>query len=318
MKPCDLRLAEDGMHALFAGYMEVAVDPSLVMVVASVQKSSECAVNGNAHQKLLTASMEPVYSRPVCSCVDHPQSLEAVLAAMDARAYLHRSGVSEEQLARVALKNINNAALAGGRPAQTLDQVLSSEMLSSPVRTSMIAAASDAACTLILTSEKKARELGVEPVLITGIGWCSEHGDFARRSQGVSPDTTWAARQAYRMAGIRKPREEIDLAEVSDWYAHREFIHCEALGLCQPGEAGSCLDSGDFEADGPIPVNVSGGLIGRGNPIIPSGLIRVAEVSRQIRGEANGRQIDGVNIGLAHSWGGFSSPTAGVAVLGKL
>lgn len=317
MKPSDLRLAEDGMHALFAGYMEVAVDPSLVVVVASVQKSSECAENGNAYQKLLTAAMEPVYSRPVCGTVDHPEILEAVLAAMDARAYLNRTGVSEEQLAKVALKNINNAAMGGGRFAQTLDQVLSAEMLSPPVRTSMTSAASDAACTIILTSEKRARELGVEPVLITGVGWCSEHGDFARRSQGMSPDTAWAARQAYRMAGIRKPREEIDLAEVNDWYAHRELIHCEALGLCQPGEAGSCLESGDFDADGPIPVNVSGGLIGRGNPIIPAGLMCVAEVARQIRGDANGRQVDGVNIGLAHSWGGFSSPTAGVAVLSK-
>jgi acetyl-CoA C-acetyltransferase len=317
MKPCDLRLAEDGMHAFFAGYMEVLVDPRLLMVVAAVQKPSERPGERNGFHKILTACLDPVYNRPVCNSVPHAESLEAVLAAMDARAYMNRSGVNEELLARVALKNINNAAAASGKPECTLEEVLASPELSWPMRDFTMAKERDAACTLILTSEKIAGKLKKEPVFISGVGWSSEGSQLAARAHGLSPDTQAAAHQAYRMAGIRRPLDEIDLAEVSDWYAHRELIHTEALGLCAPGETVSCIEHGVFERGGPIPVNLSGGLLGNGNSVITSGLLCVAEVARRIRGEADDAPRQEVRVGLAHSWGGFISPTAGVAVLSK-
>ena len=112
-------------------------------------------------------------------------------------------------------------------------------------------------------------------------------------------------------------RKEIDLAEVSDWYAHRELMHCEALGFCRMEEIGACISDGVFEKDRDLPINVSGGLLGRGNAIGTSGLIRVAQVVQQIRGQANGYQVPGVKVGLAHSWGGINAATAGVAILSK-
>ena len=317
MKPCDLRLAEDGMHAFFAGYMEVMVDPRLLMVVAAVQKPSERAGERKGFHTILTACLDPVYNRPVCNSVPHAQSLEAVLAAMDARAYMNRSGVTEELLARVALKNINNAAAASGKPACTVEEVLASPELSWPMRDFTMAKERDAACTLILTSEKIAAKLKKEPVFISGVGWSSEGSQLAARAQGLSPDTQAAAHQAYRMAGIRRPLEEIDLAEISDWYAHRELIHAEALGLCAPGETVSCIEHGVFERGGPVPVNLSGGLLGKGNSVLTSGLLCIAEVARRIRGEADDAHRQQVRVGLAHSWGGFISPTAGVSVLSK-
>lgn len=317
MKPCDLRLAEDGMHALFAGYMEVMVDPRLFVVVAAVQKPSERAGERSGYQDILRTCLDPVYNRPVCNSVPHAASLEAVFAAMDARAYMNRSGVTEELLARVALKNINNASMASGKPPSTVEDVLASPELSWPMRESTMAKEKDAACALILTSEKTVGRLKKEPVFISGVGWCSEGSQLAARSHGTSPDTQKAVQQAYRMAGIRRPLEEIDLAEVSDWYAHRELIHSEALGLCSPGETVSCIKDGVFDRDGPLPVNLSGGLLGKGNSVITSGLLCVAEVARRIRGEAKDEPHLKIRVGLAHSWGGFISPTAGVAVLSK-
>jgi acetyl-CoA C-acetyltransferase len=317
MKPCDLRLAEDGMHALFAGHMEVMVDPRLFMVVAAVQKPSERAGERNGFHKILSTCLDPVYNRPLCNSVPHAESLEAVFAAMDARAYMKRSGVTEELLARVALKNINNAAAASGKPASSVKDVLASPERSWPMRDSTMAKEKDAACTLILTSEKTAGKLKKQPVFISGVGWSSESSQVAARAHGASPDTQRAAHQAYRMAGIRRPLEEIDLAEVSDWYAHRELIHTEALGLCASGETVSCIEDRVFERDGPIPVNLSGGLLGKGNAVITSGLLCVAEVAKRIRGEADDAPPREVRMGLAHSWGGFISPTAGVAVLSK-
>ncbi|OPX40431.1 MAG: hypothetical protein B1H11_00050 [Desulfobacteraceae bacterium 4484_190.1] len=316
MKPCDLRLGEDGIYCLFAGYMEVMSDPSQVVVVASVQKASERDPDGLGYQKLIAGSMEPVFSRPVCKNVPNLLGLEPILAAMEARAFMDRTGLSEEDLAEVVVKNLNmdNGTKGSGSDKKT---VLKSEMLSWPIRKMTKAKEADAACVVILASEKRAKDLQNEPVFVSGIGWCSDKSHLPFREQGVSRETKWAARQAYKMAGIRRPDREIDLAEVSDWYAHRELLHCEALGLCGSDEIQVCVADKSFQKEGRLPVNVSGGLLGRGNAIGTSGLIRVAQVVRQIRGQANGVQVPGVGVGLAHSWGGIPTATAGVAVLSK-
>lgn len=317
MKPCDLRLGEDGLYSLFAGFMEVMADPSQVTVVASVQKASERDPAGLGYQKLIAATMEPIYSRPVCGSVPHLGSLEAVLAAMDARAYMERTGLTEEQLARVAALNFRNAAYAGNKSVPGIKDVLSSDVLSWPIRRLVAARESDGACTVILASEKRSRSLNREPVFVTGIGWCSGNSHLPSREPGTAKETKWAARAAYDMAGIRRPDREIDFAEVSDWYAHRQLMHCEALGLCGSNDVGTSVDLGIFERSGTLPINASGGLLGRGNPIGTSGLIRVAEVVRQIRRQANGYQIPGAEVGLAHSWGGIPTASAGVAILSK-
>jgi acetyl-CoA C-acetyltransferase len=316
MKPCDLRLGEDGIYSLFAGYMEVMSDPSQVVVVASVQKASERDPDGLGYQKLIADSMEPVFSRPVCKSVPNLLGLEPVLAAMEARAFMDRTGLSEEDLAEVAVKNLNmdNVTKDSGPDKKT---VLKSDMLSWPIRKMTKAKEADAACAVILASEKRAKDLQNEPVFISGIGWCSDKSHFPFREQGVFRETKWAARQAYKMAGIRRPDREIDLAEVSDWYAHRELIHCEALGLCGSDEIKGSVADKRFQKEGSLPVNVSGGLLGRGNAVGTSGLIRVAQVVQQIRGQANGVQVPGVGVGLAHSWGGIPTATAGVAILSK-
>jgi acetyl-CoA C-acetyltransferase len=315
MKPCDLRLGDDGTYALFAGYMEVMADHSKIIVVASVQKASERDPAGLGYQKLIADSMEPVFSRPVCKAVPDLLSLESVLAAMEARAFLDRSGLKEEELAQVAVKNLNNSYPAKKDSNPDLKAVLESELLAWPIRRLTKAREADAACTLILASGKRAKSLARDPIFIRGIGWSSDQSNLAFRQQGFSRETKWAAHQAYEMAGMRHPEKDIDLAEISDWYAHRELMHCEALGFCGLNEIGSTIKDGIFEKDGDLPINVSGGLLGRGNAIGTSGLIRVAQVAQQMRGEANDYQVPGVKVGLAHSWSGIPTATAGVAVL---
>jgi len=317
MKQCDLRLGDDGIYSLFAGYMEVMVDPSKFIVVASVQKASDRDPEGLAYQKIVAASLEPLFSRPVCNAVPSLLGLEPVLAAMEARAFMERTGLKEEQLARVAVKNLNNTDSSMKKSNINVKAVLESELLSWPIRQLTRAKETDAACTLILASEKKIRSTRKSPVFVSGIGWCSDQSHLAFRQQGVSRETKWAAHQAYKMAGIQRPDKEINLAEVSDWYAHRELMHCEALGLSNQDEIGSCIANGVFEKNGALPVNVSGGLLGKGNAIGPSGLIRVAQVALQIRGQANGYQVRGVETGLAHSWSGIPVATAGVVILSK-
>jgi len=253
----------------------------------------------------------------VCSSIPNVMGIEAVLAAMEARAFMERTGLTEEQLAKVAVKNLNNNNSGTKKAGADLGDVLNSEMLSWPIRRLMKAKETDAACTLILGSERKVRSMTKPMVFIRGIGWCSDQSHLAFRPQGVARETKGAASQAYKMAGVQHPDKEIDLGEISDWYAHRELMHCEALGFCNLGDIGSCIADGVFEKEGPLPINVSGGLLGRGNAIGTSGLTRVAQVALQIRSQANGYQVPRVEVGLAHSWSGIPTATAGVAVLSK-
>ena len=316
MKPCDLRLGEDGIYSLFAGFMEVLSDPSQIVVVASVQKASERDAKGIGYQKLIADSMEPLFSRPVCKSIPDLLSLEPILAAMEARAFMNRTGLSEENLAAVAVKNLS--ANSGGQPSDlNTKAVFKSDVLSWPIRKMTRAREADAACAIILASENKAKSLKNEPVFVSGIGWCSDKSHLPFRNPGVSRETQWAARQAYKMAGIRQPQKEINLAEISDWYAHRELMHCEALGLCGSDDIQKCAADGRFEKEGKLPVNPSGGLLGRGNAIGTSGLLRISQVVEQIRGQANGSQVKGASVGLAQSWGGIPTAAAGVAVLSK-
>src|SRR5256712_11884925 len=121
---------------------------------------------------------------------------------------------------------------------------------------------------------------------------------------------------AYRLAKIRRPSTEIDLAEVDDRFSFKELLHLEALGLAKKGEAGKRALRGDYGADGSLPVNVSGGSLGCGNVFEATGLHRAAEVALQLRGDAGMHQVDGVQVGVAQSWRFVPSATGAVAVLG--
>jgi acetyl-CoA C-acetyltransferase len=317
MKPCDLRLGEDGVYAIFAGYMEVMNKPGQIVVAASVQKASDR--RPDADPNIVLSTLETVYVRQVCTNLPAIGGLEYCLAAMEARRYMHCYGITEAQIAKVAVKNYNNATrnpLAQNAKKITLDEVINSEVLAWPVRSLEVAKPGDGACTLVLTSEEMAAELTDNPVWITGIGWCSDTCYPAASELGKAKFIYTAARQAYAMAGIRHPAQEIDLAEVYDNYAFNELQYCEALGLCGEGEGGNFIDEGISEIGGRIPVNPSGGLLGHGNPLGTAGLMRVAQAALQLRGEAGDYQVAGAEVAVAQGCG-VPYRSGGVVVLSK-
>jgi acetyl-CoA C-acetyltransferase len=124
-----------------------------------------------------------------------------------------------------------------------------------------------------------------------------------------------AGDMAYKMAGIRSPRSEIDFAEVNDEFSYKELQHLEALRLCAPGEAGQLTMDGVTEISGGFPVNPSGGCLGVGNLFELSGGQKVLDIVMQLRGEAGRNQISEVNTGLAMNWRGLPSTTGAVAIL---
>ena len=148
---------------------------------------------------------------------------------------------------------------------------------------------------------------------LTGLSYSSWSKGAAR---GSSAALEKAAAQAYRMAGLKKPRRDIDVVEVGDEFSYQELLWLEGLGLCDRGEAGRMIDSGVTALKGKMPVNPSGGLLG-GVPANVAGLNRVAEAVLQLRGEAGDYQVKNPNIALAQGHSGFCGQHQCVIVLGN-
>lgn len=242
---------------------------------------------------------------------------EVSAAALQARAYMHASGVSEEQIAGVAAKNLANAARnplalradAGADAAK----VLASRMLYSPIRELMASPLCDGACAVVLATGKAAAK-AEKPVWIKGVGF-SHDSYLTERSLAEMTSLKDAAQRCYAMAGIEDPASQIDLAELHECFAHEELMAYEALGFCEAGGGGAFFDSGATRIDGSLPVNASGGALGA-NVVCAAGMARIIEAAMQIRGEAGEHQVRGVKAALAHGQTGICAQENIVFVLG--
>jgi acetyl-CoA C-acetyltransferase len=228
--------------------------------------------------------------------------------ALAAQAHMAMYGTTEGQLGMVGVKNHNHAAKnpsAHFQKGATLDQVLCSRMISSPLRLFMCSPITDGAAAVILASEERARDLTDKPVWIRGTGQAldgfqltSLHEDYAHW-----PALKRAGESAYRMAGVGPT--DVDVAEVHDCFSIAELIAYEELGFCAKGEAGAFVEAGRSDYGGDVVVNPRGGLIGCGHPLGATGVAQAAEIFVQLRGEAGARQVPEAAIGLTHNNSGM-------------
>lgn len=215
--------------------------------------------------------------------------------ALWAQAYAERHGVPTDLLASVSVKNRAFGArnpLAMFRAEVTAEDVLASKPVADPLTLLQSCANSDGAAALVLVSESISTSRR-RPVRVLGSGLASgrpmdQATDLARlQVSGASADA------AYRAAGIQPA--EADLAEIHDAFTIGEVLATEALGL---------VDEGRALLDRTIPVNVSGGLLSKGHPVGATGVAQVVELTRQLWGEADERQVPNARIGVAHTVGG--------------
>jgi acetyl-CoA C-acetyltransferase len=197
----------------------------------------------------------------------------------------------------------------------TVAQVLAAHPLAAPLSELDVARHADGAIVMVVASARKAQEMGVEPIWIRGAGWANGSQMLENRDWGSVPYVRTAAMMAYKQAGIRSPRSEIDFAEVDDTFSYKELQHLEALGLAGDGEAWRMTLDGDTELTGDFPVNPSGGSLGVGHLLDCSGLQRVLEVVLQLRGQAGARQLADVTTGLAFGWRGVPTASGACAIL---
>jgi acetyl-CoA C-acetyltransferase len=223
------------------------------------------------------------------------------LGAMVARSYMERYGLSRETLAMVPVKAHANGArnpLAHFQKEVDVEKVLNSPMVADPLRVFDCAPISDGAAAAVVTSTRT-------DVKVAGVGHGTDRIALAdRRGDGLRA-TQLAATKAYKDA--RLTPEEVDFAELHDAFSILEIIDSEDVGLFPRGEGWKALADGTTSRDGELPINVSGGLKARGHPVGATGLAQVAEVVWQLRGQADGRQLDDVHVGLTQNIGGFGS-----------
>jgi acetyl-CoA C-acetyltransferase len=228
--------------------------------------------------------------------------------AMEMNRYMNTYGLKKEDIALVSVKNKRNAAdhpcsLLGDANI-TVEDVLNSEVLAWPVQRLDVSPVSDGAVALVLAAEHVARRITNKPVWIEGVGWNLDTTYWTNRDLCYPRYVENAARMAYDMAGITEPRKQIHIAEPYDPFDYKELHHLEGLMLFDRGKAPEATALGITQRDGDLPVCPSGGLLGVGNPIAAAGLMKVAELFWQLRGEAGARQVPGQpRRGVAQAWG---------------
>jgi acetyl-CoA C-acetyltransferase len=228
--------------------------------------------------------------------------------ALEMNRYMSVYGLEKRDIASVAVKNKRNAA---GHPAAllgqadiTVDDVLASEVLAWPVQRLDVSPISDGAVAVVVASEEAAKRITDRPVWIEGVGWNLDTTYWTNRDLVYPEYVENAARMAYDMAGVKEPRKQIHVAEPYDPFDYKELHHLEGLLLFEKGKAPEAARDGVLDRDGDLPSCPSGGLLGVGNPIAAAGLMKVAELFWQLRGEAGARQVPGTpERGVAQAWG---------------
>jgi acetyl-CoA C-acetyltransferase len=297
----------DGTFGAFYGLIRVLSGSYGTTLVTAHSKGSE-----GISSLITNATFDPIYERAL--------GLDMITGcAMQAGAFMHRTGTTAEQLAMVSVKNHGNARhnpLAQLPMDLTIDDVLNSEMIADPLHKLDCSPVSDGCCAMIIANEERAFKYKRDPVWIKGVAFCSDTYFLGDRDLSQARSLTEAARKAFAMAGIGNPANDIDVMELYDAFTYQELMWLEAMGISADGQAGRDLEEGRFAIDGDLPVNPSGGLLS-GHPVIAAGLIRIGEVVKQLRGEAGQYQVKGAQRGVAQGVNGRCGQSHCVWVLDK-
>ncbi|KAI4456878.1 acetyl-coa c-acyltransferase [Holotrichia oblita] len=224
--------------------------------------------------------------------------------------HMRKYGTKPEHFAKIAYKNhkhsVNNP-YSQFQTEYTMEQIVNSPKIFGPLTRLQCCPTSDGAAAAILASEKFVRSHGLEAQAVEIIAMemvTDLESTFSERSlmkvAGYDMSKT-AAERAYAKSGISP--DDIQVVELHDCFSTNELITYEALGLCPVGKAGEYIDKGDNTYGGKHVVNPSGGLISKGHPLGATGLAQCVELSWQLRGLAEARQVPNVRYALQHNYG---------------
>lgn len=299
------KVAQEGLNAMgYAMSMILSGHDDVVYVTGHCKESQSESRNMCAN-----LAYDPFYCR--CLGLDYQNA-----AGLQARAYMEKARITEEQLARVVVRARQWAArnvYANEQKQLEPGDVMYSPMLCDPIRTLHTYPVSDGAVGLLLASEERAYDFTDRPVWITGFGSCMDSYFLGDRDLADNFALKKAAERAYKMAGVQKPRQEINLVEMMDCYAYQQPMWLEGLGLCDEGKGGQFIDE---YGSARYNVNLSGGMLA-GRPLMIGGLYGVVEAVLQLKGQAGEHQAPDVNCAVVQSTTGGAGQFQTVLVLQK-
>jgi acetyl-CoA acetyltransferase len=236
------------------------------------------------------------------------------LYAFAAQRHMHEFGTTPTQLAEVAVAarawaRLNPVAYRHSAGPLTVEDVLSSPIVSSPLHAADCCLVTDGGGAVVLTSLERARSLRTTPVIVLGHGETSTNNGMTQ-----IPDLTWigaatSGARAFASAGLTPA--DIDVVQVYDSFTITVLLELEALGFCARGEAGAFVSGGRIAPGGDFAMNTSGGGLSYCHPGM-FGILLLIEAVRQLRGECGERQVSGAEIALCHGTGGILSTHATV------
>jgi acetyl-CoA acetyltransferase len=230
------------------------------------------------------------------------------LYALIAQRHMHEYGTTPEQLAQVAVTMRKHASLnpnAHKRELMSVDDVMNSRMITSPLHVFDCAIVSDGAAAAVVMRADRARDLGRKPVYLLGSGYGLRHGYVGDAQCLTTSGAMDAGRTAFGKAGLAP--KDINVAQIYDCFTITVIVELEDLGFCPKGEGGRFVEDGNIGLGGRLPVTTHGGLLSGGHPGLGGGFFHVLEAVRQLRGEAGERQVANAEVALAHGNGGVVS-----------
>lgn len=296
-----------GGSALRMGFAEVASGLYDTCLVLGVEKCADCY---NYELGMATPEVLRAILYTADMTYDNPAGRTAASGfALAVIAHKEKYGnPTEEQMAKVSVKNHFNATknpLAQSPKILTVEEVLNSRKIVDPFKFYDNCLYTEGAAAVILACEEKAREITDKPVWISGVGASTDWVMPGNRPNIYTFESSReAARRAYKMAGIRDPMEDLDLAELHDAFSGTEIMAYEDCFFCPEGQGGRLIEDGTVMPDGKLPVNLSGGLIGCGHAVGATGIMQACEIALHLRDEAGARQRRNARRGLVQSIGG--------------
>ncbi len=274
------------------------------------------AIRAGQYDSVLVFGIEKMPRGIIRSSFFEPWREQAGLAAtpsyfaLRAQRLMRESDITKEQLAQIVVKNRGNGTEnpnAMFRKPTTVDEVLASRLVCEPLHLFMLCSPNEGAAAILL---RRAEDAGPDaPRLAAAVLRSHLPGSVLGEAtpmsgiadEDITPPSTLAATDAYEEAGIGPG--DLDLVECQDTDAAREVLAYEELGLCAKGASGRLVDEGTTALGGSLPVNASGGLLSKGEPLGASAVAQVVELADQVRGRSGVRQVANARTGLAHTVG---------------
>ena len=276
---------------------------------AALQLGAQAIANGQ-YDTVLVFGVEKMPKGIIRSSFFAPWQEQAGLSpapayfALRAQRLMADTGLTKDHLAAVCVKNrangVNNPDAMWQEPV-TAEAVLASRVVCDPLHLWMLCSPNEGAAAVVLRRAAgdgvRVRAVSLRSHLPGGV--LSEATPMSGLTADAIPGASaLAAEDAYADAGIGP--DEVDVVECQDTDAARELLSWQELGLCAPGEQARILADGDAHISGARPINPSGGLLSKGEPLGASALGQVVELVHQLRGTAGPRQVDGARVALAH------------------